>query len=111
MVKYCKVKIIKERNKDSTHTKFKYPESFEPKSHNFIIYQNEGLECECAVSKVQDNFLFDGKNYIEITKNEAEELIDNIIDNDKDFLSYDKEIYSSLEEAKTHIKQIKKDGL
>ena len=111
MVKYCKVKINKKRTEE--HTSFLYPEGFKAEEHCFILYQNKGLETEAAISIVSDKFKFDEDNYVELTKKQSEELIDNWIEEDKDIKisNINKEKYNSLEELKEDIKQIKKNAL
>ena len=82
-MKYVKITINKNRNNDNTKTGFIYPDNFKPEEINFVCWQNEWLDTECAIWKVDDGFVaYDWAEMI--SEEEAKQYISSYINNDKD---------------------------
>lgn len=91
-MKYCKVSIKKVE--EGGITKFSYPEDGEIQDHEVILYEDPfagslrpsgNTSTEFAISMVPDDYHFPSGTE-ELTKTEAESIIDNWIDNDKSIL-------------------------
>ncbi len=82
-MKFAKVEIDK-TGRSPAETKFVYPNGYDPKVVSPIMYQNEGLDSESCIASVPDDFAFTAQ-MTELSKVEAEALIDAWAESDKDF--------------------------
>ena len=107
-MKYCKVEIQKERG---ATTKFVYPDSYDANKIRPVCYENKGNNTEYCVAVTPDNFDLVADGFTEITKADAESLIEDYVNNDKDIIRYDNTQYESLADFKSSIISKKKSQL
>jgi hypothetical protein len=103
----CKIKINKTDRTEDTTT-FNYPQGYEGKDYRLIYYQNEGLTEEYALATTDLTSSSLPEGITELSKVDAETILDEWIDADKDLIEFDEEKFNSLEELKQSIKDIKK---
>lgn len=101
----AKILIDKSGRTEKTTT-FKYPANYVAEFFEPFLYQNEGLDQEWCVAKVKKGFTDFSDEIVKITKKQAETLIGEFVDKDKDFIGGKKD-QEGEEITKENIKKIK----
>lgn len=97
-MKLCKVTITKSRNAGDTHCSFTYPSGYNAAVVKPFIYENQGNETEHCVAQVPDDFTFTD-NMVELTQQQAETLVDDYVDTDRDLPEDQKETFRTIKKA------------
>lgn len=100
-----KIKLKKEHKDDTT--KFIYPKGYDSKVFSPFIYQNEGKTVEYCLAKANSDKVKETPEIKKITKTEAETLIDDFVEKNKD-TKLIKDKFKTLSEQKSAIKQKRK---
>ena len=95
-MKLCKVSITKNRNTGDTQCNFVYPVGYDAKVLSPFMYQDEGKSSEFCLATVPDDFKFTD-DMVEVSKIDAEALVDTYVDGNKDIVKKTTDLTASLE--------------
>jgi len=102
-MKVAKIKIIKNRSQNGTNTKFSYPDEYDKSKISPFIYQNGGEVIEYCLALVSDDYEF-SDDITEVSSSDAETLVEDWVDDDKDLDHTDTDHISDIKTLKkSHI--------